>query len=185
MPRKLTEGDRRGGGTAMPQPHGGAIGNPPHIKTAALIQKVKMLRALGNSYEVIALACDISVDTLTRHYRDELAKAEVEANARVGAAIFNEAVGTFGVCQECIEGRTEDGRGCRKCDGTGQVLVREPNITAGIWWSKNRMGWTDQQRIEHTGPDGGPMIHEQRDAGAVVRKRLDAIRKRIANDEAA
>lgn len=185
MPRKLTEGDRRGGGTAMAQPHGGAIGNPPHVKTAELVQKVKMLRALGNSYEVIALACDISSDTLSRHYKQELALAEIEANARVGAAIFNDAVGEYGSCPECIRGVTETGRGCAKCKGTGQVMVREPIPTAYIWWSKNRMGWTDQQRIEHTGPDGGPVIAEQSDAGSLVRKRLAAIKDRIANDQAA
>ena len=37
------------------------------------------------------------------------------------------------------------------------------NVSAAIWWTKARMGWSEKNTLEHTGPDGGPMqIHEIR-----------------------
>jgi hypothetical protein len=37
------------------------------------------------------------------------------------------------------------------------------NTTAGIWWTKCRMGWKETIRSEHTGADGGPIVTEARD----------------------
>jgi len=31
------------------------------------------------------------------------------------------------------------------------------DTTAAIWWSKTRMGWSEKQRLEHTGKDGQPI----------------------------
>ena len=31
------------------------------------------------------------------------------------------------------------------------------NVTAAIWWTKARMGWSEKNTLEHTGPGGGPM----------------------------
>jgi hypothetical protein len=169
--------DRRGGGGGEVMGRAG-FGNPPHERTDKMANKVRMLRALGNSQEAIAFACDVSSETLVRHYKPELELGQMEANAQVGAAIFQTALGEKVPCLDCTNGVREDHKKCRTCHGTGQVWRLEPNTTAQIWWSKNRMGWTDQQRIEHTGPDGGPIITEQRDAGRSVRNRLEAIRER-------
>lgn len=190
MPKiKLTEGDRRGGGTSLVQPNGSRIGNPPHERSAAIAHKAETLAALGNRQEAIALACDISVDTLARHYGAELQQGLARANHRVGVAILQTADGERVDCVDCDEdrpGKTLEGKRCKTCHGTGWVWRREPNTTAQIWWSKNRMGWTDRERIEHVGDGGGPVITEQRSSGDTIKARLEAIRKRTspANDPA-
>lgn len=155
MPRKLTLGDRRG---AKP----GRVSNVPHEKTEVLSHKVKMLRALGNSYEAIALACDFSVDTLTRHYTRELEIGKMEANNRVGSAIHFQASG-----EPEFDAKT----------GLQIGWKRTPDNVMAIWWSKNMMGWSDSQRIEHSG-EGGPMLTEQRSSADQIKARLEAIRAR-------
>jgi hypothetical protein len=170
--------DKRGGGNAAEGRNGGRIGNPPHERTDAMANKVRMLRALGNNQEVIAFACDVSVDTLAKHYKLELELGVMEANARVGAAIFNTALGEKVPCFDCDMGVTSNGGKCKTCHATGEVWRQEPNTTAQIWWSKNRMGWTDRERIEHVGDGGGPIVTEQRDSGRDVHARLAAIRER-------
>jgi hypothetical protein len=168
-----------GGGGGITSPWGGGnIGQQPHVKTEKMANKVRMLRALGNSIEAIAFACDCSPETLGAHYKTELELGQLEANAQVGASIFQTALGEKVPCLDCEGGRRDDGKKCRTCHATGQVWRLEPNTTAQIWWSKNRMGWTDQQRIEHTGAGGGPILTEHVQSGRTVQDRLKAIRER-------
>ena len=37
----------------------------------------------------------------------------------------------------------------------------EGNVTAGIWWTKARMGWKETTVNEHGGPNGGPIEFAQ------------------------
>lgn len=172
--------DKRGGGGAgITNPRGnGNIGNVAHQPTDELRNKVRMLVALGNSKDTIAFALDLGVSTLEKYYKLELELGKLEANARVGGAIFSSANGEKVPCVDCEGGRTADGGKCRTCHATGTVWRLEPNTTAQIWWSKNRMGWTDRERIEHVGDGGGPILHEQRDSGKSVHSRLLKIRER-------
>lgn len=157
---------------------GGNIGRKAHQRTDEMANKVRMLRALGNNQEVIAFACDVSVDTLRKHYKAELELGQMEANAQVGAAIYSTALGEQVPCLDCEDGKDANGKKCKTCHATGKVWRLEPNTTAQIWWSKNRMGWTDRERIEHVGDGGGPIITEQQDSGRTVHQRLAAIRER-------
>lgn len=184
----------RGGGNSVEQEHGGAIGNEPHEPTPRLRAKVELLCALGNSQEAIAFACDVGVKTLRHHYADELARGKLNIRERLGAAILQTACGEDVPCPDC-EGEgivnrdsPDKARICPDCKGSGHVWIREPNPTAQVWASKNLMGWSDKQRIEHTGDGGGPIITEQRDAGASIHQKLKAIRDRqqqAANDKSA
>lgn len=54
--------------------------------------KVAGLVSFGNSQEQIAQYLGISVDTLSRHYKEELQSALIEANAQVANALFRKAV---------------------------------------------------------------------------------------------
>ena len=55
-------------------------------------KKVKMLAAVGTSHENIARLIGIrSPKTLRKHYREELDRGVVEANAIVAGALFNKA----------------------------------------------------------------------------------------------
>lgn len=60
----------------------------PNDKTRA---EVGALTSFGNTQEQIADHLGISVDTLTRHYRDELDNSVVRANAKVAAKLFRKA----------------------------------------------------------------------------------------------
>ena len=51
-------------------------------------QLVKQMAAVGITHEQIAKVIKISVDTLTRKYKDILETARTEANTAVGGALF-------------------------------------------------------------------------------------------------
>jgi hypothetical protein len=36
--------------------------------------------------------------------------------------------------------------------------VQQGDTTAMIWWTKAQMRWTETQRHENSGPDGGPQV---------------------------
>ncbi len=174
------DGDRRGGGNALTPAHGGRIGMAAHEPTRSLRHKVETFAALGLSQEGIALACDFSSETLKKYYSEELAAGLARTNSKVGAAIAQSALGERSKCGTCKGSGGTDDEACVDCGGSGEgeTWIREPNTTAQIWWSKNRMGWTDRERIEHVGDGGGPVITEQRTSGDTIKARLEAIRQR-------
>jgi DNA-binding transcriptional ArsR family regulator len=158
----------------------GAIGNPGHTYDPQIAAKVKLCRALGMVADTIGEIVGLSGDTIMRHYQAEYERGLVEANMKVGAAIFSSALGEEVECATC--NGTKRGANDRRCDdclGKGRIWIREPSPTSQIWWSKNLMGWTDQQRIEHTGPGGGPILTEHVKSGDRVKARLESIRARL------
>lgn len=59
--------------------------------------------------------------------------------------------------------RTELDAGAAKADAAVAKSLFENatkfnNVTAQIWWTKSRMGWTDKLTVEHTGEGGGPIV---------------------------
>ena len=62
-----------------------------HLPTDISRAEVTALTSFGNTQEEVALYLEISVDTLTRHYRRELDTAVVKANAMVARGLFNKA----------------------------------------------------------------------------------------------
>lgn len=187
LDRKLHEGDRRAIVASAPR-EPGRTRQPPHQFQPAIARKVEILAALGNSQETIAFVCDIYVATLVKYYREQLEKGLLNTNHRVGAAILTSAIGEREDCASCKGTGGSAEAVCDACGGTGEGKAwrREPNTTAQIWWSKNRMGWTDRERIEHVGDGGGPIITEQRSSGDMIKARLQQIEKRLnqpaAND---
>lgn len=160
-------------------------GSLPHERSEKIAAQVRFGAALGMAADTLAnLIGEVSRDTILRHYRHELENGRIEANMKIGAAIFNSGIGEEVICQTCDGSKKKDNRRCPDCRGKGKIWVREPNATSQIWWSKNMMGWSDQQRIEHTGPGGGPILTEQVSAATSVRKRLDAIADKINGTKA-
>jgi hypothetical protein len=103
-------------------------GRPMHERTEQSIAQVKTLAIAGVRQELIARVLGISVPTLTKHYREELDLATVQANAAVARNLYSKATGNG------------------------------PNsITAAIFWLKCRAGWKDTSTIEHTGLNGAPI----------------------------
>jgi hypothetical protein len=166
----------------IPQPHGGVMAQvEPHKKTPEKALKVEQCRAVGLNLEQIGIMIDCSGMTVKRHYEEELRKGDIRAKLNVGLSIYQSAMGEREPCEKCEGLKDVDGSICPKCKGTGEGKgwIREPNTTAQIWFSKNRMDWTDKQSVEHSGAGGGPIITEQRTSGDRIRDRLDNIQKRL------
>lgn len=155
----------------------------PHEKTPEKARQVKLCRAIGMNLEAIGIIIGCSGSTVKKHYPEELELGAIEGKLKVGGAIFQSALGERVDCSVCDGEGVKDEATCPKCKGSGhgKEWLREPNTTAQIWYSKNMMDWTDQQRIEHTGAGGGPIITEQRSSGDRIRDRLEAIQKRLGN----
>ena len=66
-------------------------GRPPHLANETTRNKVFMLSTVGTRHEDIATVLNISADTLTKYYHDELAKGRIEANASVAETLFKQA----------------------------------------------------------------------------------------------
>ena len=96
MPEKK---DRRGcppgGGIIEAQPLPGArpglIGNPPHVVTEELREKVRLFASVLNQ-EGVALRCGISADTLQRHYLEDYRSGKLEAVADVATGVLKRAL---------------------------------------------------------------------------------------------
>lgn len=106
------------------------VGKPPFQPTDEQRKTVKAMVAFGIPYADICKVIinsmtkgPISTATLQVHFRDELDRGSVEANAKVGQSLYMQA--------------------------TGGGDWEKANITAAIWWSKIRMGWKETVRHEH------------------------------------
>ena len=60
-----------------------------------------------------------------------------------------------------------------KIGGTLYNKAINGDTTAAIWWTKARMRWSEKHDHEHTGPDGSPLIPEDKpltkeDAAALI-----------------
>ena len=108
--------------------NGGArpdAGRPAFEPSETERKHVEALSGYGLPLDQIAVLVrkGISVDTLTKHFADELISGKAKANSQVGRTLF----------QKATSGDT----------------------TAMIWWSKTQMKWSETQKVEHTGKDGG------------------------------
>lgn len=63
----------------------------PHEPTDKTRAEVSALTSFGNTQEEIAAHIGISVDTLFKYYKPELANSVVRANAKVAAKLFRKA----------------------------------------------------------------------------------------------
>jgi hypothetical protein len=71
----------------------GKLGRKPHEPTEAMRKTVSLHATVGSRQETIAEVLGISVDSLQRHYRSELDTSREKANASVGGALYNKAMG--------------------------------------------------------------------------------------------
>jgi hypothetical protein len=112
---------------------GNKQGNQGYEPSDANRNQVRMMSAVGITQADIASFLGISVNSVRRHFEEELRLGGIQANMQVGGNLFKMA--------------------------TGSPEVKS-TIAAAIWWTKARMGWKDTSRIENTGPDGTPIQHE-------------------------
>lgn len=118
------------------------MARPRHEPTEQSRRTVESMCAYGIPHDEISAVIGITAKTLRLRYKAELAAAHVKANSRVGEALFLQAVGAPA-----------------RYDDQGRLLQAEQPrvVTAGIWWSKCRMGWKETNVVENVGKDGGPI----------------------------
>ncbi len=68
-------------------------GRPPHEPTKATRELVTLHTTIGTTQSILADMLEIDEKTLRKHYRKELDHSKAKANATVGGALFNKAVG--------------------------------------------------------------------------------------------
>jgi hypothetical protein len=112
---------------------------------AQLRSMVTTLAGYGVSHEDIAAAIGtegIDAKTLRKYFRAELDKGIALGNVNVGRSIYEQAVG----------------RGAQY-DEKGQLIREElkPDKSAAIFLSKVRLGFKETQKVEVSGPNGGPI----------------------------
>ena len=66
-------------------------GRPPHEPTEANRQKVITCAAVGIPQMDVARLLGMSINTLRKHYLDELETGSIEANVAIGGTLFNKA----------------------------------------------------------------------------------------------
>ena len=108
-------------------------GRPPHQPTEATRKQVRALSAYGITQEEIGKVIGVSKPTLEKHYREELDRAQSEANAKVAESLFRKATG----------------------DGA-------QSVTAAIFWPKTRAQWKEpavdtNMKLSADGTIGGLM----------------------------
>jgi hypothetical protein len=79
---------------------------------------------------------------------------QVIKNQRTGLPISRDTL-ERAFANELIEGSVE----LDTISMTGLVQqMKQGNMTAIIWYQKNRMGWSDVSKTEVSGPDGKPLV---------------------------
>tara|TARA_R100001377_G_scaffold40409_1_gene22576 strand:- start:4300 stop:4656 length:357 start_codon:yes stop_codon:yes gene_type:complete len=104
---------------------------PPHKRTDEEAEAVSMMAAVGISQENIAKVIGVDIKTLTKYYREEIDTAWIKANAKVGGAMYNKAIGGDVQAQKYW-------MGCRA--GWKETSVNEISGEEGgpiILWGKN------------------------------------------------
>ena len=103
-------------------------GKPAHVPDEKSRRTVEAMVGYGIQQTEISAVIGIAPKTLRKHYRNELDTGAVKANARVAESLFQQATGAPAVF-----------------DNQGRMVraeqLRVPS--AGIWWTKARMGWKE------------------------------------------
>ena len=89
------------------------MGRKSHQSDERTRRQVKTLAGMGIPVVDIASVIGISSPTLRKHYPEELAVGQIEANAKVAQSLFRQATGD------------------------------RPNVAATIFWLKCRGGWRE------------------------------------------
>ncbi len=109
----------------------------PHEPTDYSTNQVKTMASVGTQQDIIALVLGIGETTLKKYYADELTLSGHQATAKVGAALYNSAIGGVVTVDKII----------RDKDGNERIVPFRmhipPSVIAQIFWMKTRAGWKD------------------------------------------
>ena len=91
---------------------------------------VKTMAALGTRHEDIATILEITPKTLRKHFRVELSRGAIEANAKVGQTLFSMATSGRNIAATIYWERTRGTRRVRDSESDGrpmpppQIIIR-------------------------------------------------------------
>jgi hypothetical protein len=114
------------------KPAGRRPGRPQHKPTDFDRGRVSVWAEGGTPQATIARKLHLAIDTLRKHYADELAEGSDAASSDVVVRLYDIAMGKHG------------------------AGVRD-QLLAQMFWLKCRKGWKDRQAIVHENPDGSPI----------------------------
>lgn len=121
-------------------------GRKPMEFDAAERRLVENASGIGLQHRVICRlilrdGVPIDVNTLEKHFSDELNGGKAKAHFNVGKSLYDQAVGV-----PKMEVKTVNGKEVMVQDG----WISEPDKIAAIWFSKAQMGWRDGVKLEIT-----------------------------------
>lgn len=131
----------------------------PSKYDVAFVAAAKKLCELGATDRDLADAFEVSIATISNwksehaEFLDALKLGKDAADQRVEASLYQKATGyTFDAVKIFMPANAS---------APVYAPYREhvaPDTTACIFWLKNRQAQAWREKIEHTGPDGGPMV---------------------------
>ena len=127
-------------------------GRHPHAPDEKSKKQVATMTGFGLTQAQIAAIVGISEDTLQKYYQEEIEKGVARANMQVANNLFSIA--------------TSKGSGA---------------VAAAIFWMKTRARWRETDRIEVSGPDGGPIQTETKslDVSRLSRDEREALKRTL------
>ncbi len=105
-------------------------GQPQFEPTDKDRRLVKEMASCGTPQDGIARQIGISAPTLRKHFKDELARAEDEANFRVAQFMFGTIMGA-------------------PIPGVPPVTEGPTRAALAMFWAKTRMRWKETNVLEH------------------------------------
>ncbi len=114
-------------------------GRPPFEPTDKDRRLIKEMASCGTPQVGIARTIGITVNTLRKHFKDELARAEDEANFRVAQFMFATIMGM-------------------PIPGVPPVTNETTRGSLAMFWAKTRMGWKETVDHQHEGKKNGEPI---------------------------
>lgn len=133
--------DKRGappGAGVITPPHGGRIGNPPHVPTDETRRQVRELAGLQISQQEIADVMGVSADTIQRHYADDFHQGRAAFALKMRKHAFNLALG------ELVD--PDD-----PTKGYKTHFTPDRDMTKFVM--RSQFGWEDTTRVRHEGGD--------------------------------
>jgi hypothetical protein len=116
---------------------------PPHEPTEKTRAEVSALKSYGVPLEEIADYIGIDRKTLSKHYKSEIAEAQLKANANVANFLYGAASGAA----------LKKGAKYSDC------------VRAAMFWTKTRMGWRESGEVASEEPKQGVVIEVVRATG--------------------
>ena len=124
------------------------MARPEHEPTVASRRRVTIGAGSGMSHEALALALDISRNTLEKHYGDELSKGAAVRQLEIKESIFRQAKkGNVAAARLYLQGAAQAVP--QPTPGSEQEFV--PPIADGLKAARDRAATTAQQGTEWAG----------------------------------